>query len=567
MSDEEREVLDIDVLFVGAGPASLAGAYHLGKLIEAHNEAGDGEAIEVSIAVLEKGQEIGSHALSGAVVDPRAFQELMPDTWQDAPFEAKVEHERFLYMTKKGAVSLPVPPPLKNKGKYVASLGKLMKWLAPKLEDMEIDVFCEFPGQKVLIEEGDDGKKVVGVRTGDRGLDKHGKPKSNFEPGVDIQSQVVVLGEGPRGTLAKQLEAEFNLTEGKNPQAYAIGIKEIWEIPEGRIKPGEVIHTMGEPLGWNIFGGGFIYGMQDNQVIVGLVIGLDYKNPLLDPHNEFNRFKTNPWVKDLLAGGKMTFYGAKAIPEGGWFSMPKQYGDGFLICGDSGGFLNNMKLKGVHLAMKSGMLAAETIFESLKKHGAVTARELATFEHRVHHSWIKDEMYPSRNFHQAFDYAGNIGVMIQTGLGMVTGGLGFGFLPRLQGHATHEGAAKLTWPEGWNMKAPDTVPVDNQLTFDRLGDVYNSGTGHEEDQPVHLIVHDPEHCVTVCAHEFQNPCERFCPAAVYEIVDDAEHATGKRLQINASNCVHCKTCDVADPYQIITWVPPEGGGGPNYSKM
>ncbi len=567
MSEEEREVLDIDVLFVGAGPASLAGAYHLGKLIEAHNEAGDGEAIEVSIAVLEKGQEVGSHALSGAVVDPRAFKELMPDTWEDAPFEAKVEDEKFLYMTKKGAVSLPIPPPLVNKGKYVASLGKLLKWMAPQLEDMEIDVFCEFPGQKVLIEEGTGGKKkVVGVRTGDRGLDKNGKPKSNYEPGVDIRSQVVVLGEGPRGTLAKQLEAEFELTEGKNPQAYAIGIKEIWELPEGRIKPGEVIHTMGEPLGWDVFGGGFIYGMQDNQAIVGLVVGLDYKNPLLDPHNEFNRFKTNPWVKRLLTGGKMAFYGAKAIPEGGWFSMPKSWGDGFLICGDSGGFLNNQKLKGVHLAMKSGMLAAETIFESLKK-GEVTEAGLSQFEHRVDHSWIKEEMYPSRNFHQAFNIAGNIGLMVQTGLGMVTGGLGFGFLPRLAGHPDHEGAKKLTWPEGWNLEQPDQVPIDNELTFDKLGDVYNSGTGHEEDQPVHLIVHDPEHCVTVCAHEFRNPCERFCPASVYEIVDDETHATGKRLQINASNCVHCKTCDIADPYQIITWVPPEGGGGPNYSKM
>ncbi len=567
MSEEEREVLDIDVLFVGAGPASLAGAYHLGKLIEAHNEAGDGEAIEVSIAVLEKGQEVGSHALSGAVVDPRAFKELMPDTWQDAPFEAKVEDEKFLYMTKKGAVSLPIPPPLVNKGKYVASLGKLLKWMAPQLEDMEIDVFCEFPGQRVLIEEGDDGKKkVVGVRTGDRGLDKDGKPKSNYEPGVDIHSQVVVLGEGPRGTLAKQLEAEFKLGEGKNPQAYAIGIKEIWEVPEGRIKPGEVIHTMGQPLGWDVFGGGFIYGMQDNQVIVGLVVGLDYKNPLLDPHNEFNRFKTNPWVKRLLEGGKMAFYGAKAIPEGGWFSMPKSWGNGFLICGDSGGFLNNQKLKGVHLAMKSGMLAAETIFESLKR-GEVNEVGLSQFEHKVDHSWIRDEMYPSRNFHQAFNIAGNAGLMVQTGLGMISGGLGFGFLPRLAGHPDHEGAKKLTWPEGWKMEAPDRVPVDNELTFDRLGDVYNSGTGHEEDQPVHLIVHDPEHCVTVCAHEYQNPCERFCPAAVYEIVDDDTHATGKRLQINASNCVHCKTCDIADPYQIIDWVPPEGGGGPNYSKM
>ncbi|MEM6792844.1 MAG: electron transfer flavoprotein-ubiquinone oxidoreductase [Acidobacteriota bacterium] len=567
MSDEEREVLDIDVLFVGAGPASLAGAYHLGKLIESHNAAGEGEPIDVMIGVLEKGEEIGSHALSGAVIDPKALQELMPDEWQDAPFEAKVEKEGFLYMTENGATNLPVPPPLVNKGKYVGSLGKIMKWLAPKLEDMEIDVFCEFPAQKALIEQGEDGRKrVLGVRTGDRGLDKHGKPKSNYEPGVDIHSQVVVFGEGPRGTVAKQLEAEFGLTDGKNPQVYAIGIKEIWQLPEGRLEPGEVIHTMGEPLGWSTFGGGFIYGMADNQAIVGLVVGLDYENPLLDPHAEFNRFKTNPWMRELLDGGEMLIYGAKAIPEGGWWAMPRSWGDGFLLTGDSGGFLNGMKLKGVHLAMKSGMLAAETIFEALRA-GGITEARLGQFQRKVENSWVYDELWPSRNFHQAFERGGNLAVMLQAGLGMVTGGLGFGVANRLHADPGHERMQKLTQPKGWNLEERPPVEIDNKLTFDKLGDVYNSGTAHEEDQPVHLHVADPEHCVTVCAHEFQNPCQRFCPANVYEIVEDAEHETGKRLQINASNCVHCKTCDIADPYQIITWVPPEGGGGPNYSKM
>lgn len=572
MSGEEREVLDIDVLFVGAGPASLAGAYHLGKLIESHNAAvaagGAGDEIEVSIAVLEKGQEIGSHALSGAVVDPRAFEELMPDgKWQSAPFEGQVENEQFLYLSEGRALSLPIPPPLVNKGKYVASLGKLLKWLAPELEEMEIDVFCEFPAQSALLGLDENGnKKVIGVRTGDRGLDKHGNPKSNYEPGVDIHAQVTVLGEGPRGTLAKQLEPEFGLTDGKNPQVYAIGIKEIWDVPAGRIEPGEVIHTMGFPLGFENFGGGFVYGMANNQAIVGLVVGLDYENPYLDPHNEFNRFKTHPWTRELLAGGKMAFYGAKAIPEGGWFAMPRPWGNGFLVCGDSGGFLNNQKLKGVHLAMKSGMLAAESIFEGLRD-GGVTEDHCASFETKVDQSWIRDEMWPSRNFHQAFERGGTVGLMLQTGLGMVTGGLGFGFLPRLDGEAGHEQMQELTQPKGWDLEPPSTVPIDNELTFDKLADVYNSGTAHEEDQPVHLIVHDPEHCVTVCAQEFQNPCERFCPAAVYEIVEEPTHPTGKRLQINASNCVHCKTCDIADPYQIITWVPPEGGGGPNYSKM
>ncbi|MEO1366629.1 MAG: electron-transfer flavoprotein:ubiquinone oxidoreductase, partial [Acidobacteriota bacterium] len=486
MSEEEREILDIDVLFVGAGPASLAGAYHLGKLIEAHNEAGEGEPIEAMIAVLEKGEEIGSHALSGAVVDPKALQELMPDEWQDAPFEGKVEKEGFLYMTKGGAKSLPVPPPLVNKGKYVASLGRLMKWLAPKLEEMEIDVFCEFPAQHALYADNPDGsKRVIGVRTGDRGVGKDGQPKSNYEPGVDIHSKVVVLGEGPRGTVAKQLEQALGLTEGKNPQVYAIGIKEIWQLPEGRIEPGEVYHTMGEPLGWSTFGGGFIYGMKDNQAIVGLVVGLDYKNPHLDPHNEFNRFKTNPYMRDLLEGGEMLIYGAKAIPEGGWWAMPKNHGDGFLITGDSGGFLNGMKLKGVHIAMKSGMLAAETIFEGLKA-GDMGEERMAAFQEKIEKSWIYDELWPARNFHQAFERGGNLAVMAQAGLGMVTGGLGFGIANRLDAEPGHEAMQKLTQPKGWDLAAPSTVEVDGQLTFDKLGDVYNSGTAHEEDQPVHL---------------------------------------------------------------------------------
>ncbi|MEO1087075.1 MAG: electron transfer flavoprotein-ubiquinone oxidoreductase, partial [Acidobacteriota bacterium] len=382
-----------------------------------------------------------------------------------------------------------------------------------------------------------------------------------------IHSKVVVLGEGPRGTVAKQLEEALGLTEGKNPQVYAIGIKEIWQLPEGRIEAGEVYHTMGEPLGMSTFGGGFIYGMQDNQAIVGLVVGLDYKNPYLDPHNEFNRFKTNPWMRDLLEGGEMLIYGAKAIPEGGWWAMPKNHGDGFLITGDSGGFLNGMKLKGVHIAMKSGMLAAETIFEGLKAGGDMSELRMAAFQEKIEKSWIYDELWPARNFHQAFERGGNLAVMAQAGLGMATGGLGFGIVNRLDAEPGHEAMQKLTQPKGWNLEAPSTVEVDGKLTFDKLGDVYNSGTAHEEDQPVHLQVHDPEHCVTVCAQEYANPCQRFCPAHVYEIVDDADHHTGKRLQINASNCVHCKTCDIADPYQIINWVPPEGGGGPNYSKM
>ncbi len=560
----ERESLEIDVLFVGAGPASLAGAYHLAKRIAAHNADAKGEEIEASIAVLEKGQEVGSHALSGAVVDPRTLKELFPDDWQDAPFEAEVKDEQFLYMTEKRALSLPIPPPLKNDGKYVASLGKLMKWMAGKLEELEVDIFCEFPAAAPLIEEGDGGRpKVVGIRTADRGLDHHGKPKSNHEPGVDILAQAVILGEGPRGSIAKQLEQRFPLTDGRNPQVYAIGLKEIWEVPEGRIKPGDVIHTLGWPLDSHTFGGGFIYGMRDNQVIVGLVVGLDYQNPWLDPHREFQRFKTHPWARRLLDGGKMLFYGAKALPEGGWWSMPRGWGDGFLLCGDSGGFLNGQRLKGIHLAMKSGMLAAETVFEALKE-GGVTEERLKRYQAKVENSWIKEELWAVRNFHQAFD-KGRLAGMFQAGIGMVTGGRGWGLFDRLETEPGHKRLRRLDGPNRPTETAP--VAFDGELTFDKLADLYNSGTAHEEDQPVHLLVHDTEICLTRCAVEYAQPCQRFCPANVYEIVDDPAHETGKRLQINASNCVHCKTCDIMDPYQIIDWVPPEGGGGPNYSKM
>lgn len=565
MSEVEREVLELDVVFVGAGPASLAGAYHLARLIEKHNEEADEPLDEISIAVLEKGKEIGSHALSGAVVVPEAMKELFPDTWQDAPWEAPVGKEHVLWLSETGAMPFPIiPPPLQNHGNYVASLGKLLKWMAPQVEDAGVDIFAEFPASKILLDEG----KVIGVRTGDRGVAKDGTHKANFEPGIDIHTQTVVLGEGPRGTLVKQLDQELDLYAGKNPQVYSIGLKEVWEIPEGRFAPGEVMHTMGWPLDTKTFGGGFLYGMQDNQVIVGLVVGLDYENPHLDPHREFQRMKTHPRIRKILEGGEMAFYGAKAIPEGGWFSMPRLWGDGFLIIGDSGGFLNSQKLKGIHLAMKSGMLAAETIFEGLKQDGAegLTADHLSSFETKVSESYVKDDLWKVRNFHQAFD-KGVFGGMLQAGLGMVTGGRGWGVKNRLETEPGHERLIPLNSDDGGRLKKPKRLEFDGELTFDKLADVYNSGTAHEEDQPVHLIVHDPEICVTRCAVEYDNPCQRFCPAAVYEMVDAPDTEAGKRLQINASNCVHCKTCDVMDPYQIITWATPEGGGGPNYSKM
>ncbi|MDX1630575.1 MAG: electron transfer flavoprotein-ubiquinone oxidoreductase [Thermoanaerobaculia bacterium] len=560
----EREILDLDVVFVGAGPASLAGAYHLAQLVREHNQRlGEGdEPLEPMIAVLEKGKEIGSHALSGAIVDPRAFRELYPDDWEEAPFEAEVGNEEVAFLTEKRSFSFPVvPPPLKNHGNRVAALGKLVRWMAAKAETAGVEIFPEFPATLALVEED----RVVGVRTGDRGRDREGRPKANFEPGIDIRTRVTVLGEGPRGTLTKQLSETFDLYAGKNPQVYAIGLKEIWELPEERMEPGQVLHTMGWPLGSDTYGGSFVYGMEDRQVIVGLVVGLDYENPRLDPHDEFQRFKTHPKIAALLEGGEMTHYGAKAIPEGGWFSMPRPYGDGFLIIGDSAGMLNGQRLKGIHLAMKSGMLAAETAFEALKQEDG-SESVLSGYRERIEESWIRDDLYPARNSHQAFDkglWAG----MLQGALGMVTGGRGWGIKNRLEMEPGHERMIDLTTSEGRSLETPEPIEHDGELTFDRLADLYNSGTTHEEDQPVHLLVHDTSICVERCTREYGNPCERFCPAAVYEMVDDPEAPRGRRLQINASNCVHCKTCDIMDPYQIITWVPPEGGGGPNYGKM
>jgi electron-transferring-flavoprotein dehydrogenase len=560
MGSEAREVLEIDVVFVGAGPAGLAGAFHLGRLLAEHNARPGADKLEVSIAVLEKGKEVGSHALSGAVLDPRALRELFPATWRQAPLEGEVEHERLLWLTPRRALPLPIPPPLENEGNHVVSLGRLVKWMAPQVEALGVDLLCEIPAAQLLLEDG----RVVGVRTGDKGVDRLGRRKANYEPGIDIRSQVVVLGEGPRGTLAKQLEREAPRPPGRNPQVYSIGLKEVWDLPPGRVHPGDVTHTMGWPLDRATFGGGFLYGMQGDQLIVGLVVGLDYRNPWLDPHAEFQRLKTHPEISRLLAGGRMAFYGAKALPEGGWWSRPRLAGDGYLVVGDSASLLNSQRLKGIHLAMKSGMLAAETLFAALLAGGA-TAERLARYERRIEESWVREELWPVRNFHQAFARGLPAG-MLQTGLGLLTGGRGWGIFDRLPVEPGHERLERLDGQGGSPARLPP-IPADSRLTFDKLADVYNSATAHEEDQPVHLRVHDTQICVERCAREYANPCQRFCPAAVYEMVDDPASPAGRRLQINASNCVHCKTCDVMDPYQIITWVPPEGGGGPNYSRM
>ena len=549
----ERETLDVDVVIVGAGPAGLAAAYRLTELIKTHNEspATENKLEGISIAVLEKGKEIGSHGISGAVMDPRGIAELMPDWLERGCPAVPVSDDEFWYLTGKRKLSAPIlPPPLQNEGNYVISLGEVVRWLAPIAAGMGVDLFPEFPASRVLVE----GGRVVGVRTGDKGIDKNGHPKPNYEPGVDVRAKITILAEGPRGTLTKQLEKLFDLNAGKNPQTYSVGVKELWQLPDDRFAQGRVVHTMGWPLDTDTFGGAFIYGMSDRIVDIGLVVGLDYRNPTLDPHHEFQRLKLHPAVRSILQGGTMISAGAKAIPEGGYFSMPRMYGDGFLITGDSAGYLNGARLKGIHLGIKSGMMAAETAFHALVA-GDTSAALLGEYEALFENSWARDELWKQRNFHQAFEH-GQVAGLLNAGLGLATGGRGFGVFNRLDGNPGHERMERIQRYFGdEHPHLPEKMKFDNIYTFDKVSDVYYGGVVHEENQPAHLLILDTEVCVTRCTEEYGNPCLHFCPANVYEPKPTAD-GRGSVPFLNFTNCYHCKTCDIMDPYQVITWVPP-----------
>ncbi len=550
-----REVLEADVVIVGAGPAGLACALRLAQRAAAQ----PGTLNLENVYVLEKGREVGAHLLSGAILDLRSLRELLPGFEAKAPFDCPVANDAVYFFTQRSHFKFPITPPfLHNTGNYVVSLNRLGKWMGQEVEEAGITIFTDTAGVQVLY---DEKGAVAGVRTGDKGVDRQGRPKENHQPGSDLHARVTVIAEGPRGSLAKQLFLEKELEKGINPMTYGLGLKELWEVPAGRLAPGTVIHTLGWPLSQDQYGGGFLYGMRNNLVSLGLVVGLDYRNPLVDPHTAFQHWKTHPFLRALLKGGRLMKYGAKTIPEGGYFSMPRLVTDGAVILGDSAGLLNAQRLKGIHLAIKSGTLAADAIFDSFAARD-FSQQRLSAYERNFKESWAGQELWKVRNFHQAYE-KGLLRGMLHTGLQMLTGGRGL--WSRYSAEAGHRRLKKLPQlrPERPRPQ-PLALAPDGHLTFDKLTDVFHSATKHEEDQPAHLIIHDTNICNDRCTREFGNPCQYFCPAAVYEMV---EKDGRKQIHLNPSNCVHCKTCDIMDPYEIITWVPPEGGGGPNYENL
>lgn len=549
-----RETLDVDVLFVGAGPAGLAGAIHLARLAKRANKT-------INIAVIEKGKEVGAHILSGAVMDPRSLYELQPDFLaRGAPIEGVVEDDSIYFMTEKDAIALPYTPRhLENRGNFIISLSKFTRWLAKIAEEEGVQIFTGFAGSSLLM----GPKGICGIRTGDKGVDKHGNKKPNFEAGVDIMAKVILLAEGPRGSLYRQLDKIYMLHESRNPQMYATGVKEVWEFPKGSVPPNRVIHTMGWPLASDAFGGGFIYNMKDDKLCIGFVVGLDYRDPFMEPQHEFQRFKSHPKIASLLDGGKMIEYGAKTIPEGGWYAMPKLFvPPGIFLLGDTAGLLDAMRLKGVHMAMKSGMIAAEIIAEAFAKYDFSEA-QLGKYESAVKESWIGRELYKSRNFKTGFVKHGFWLGLLNTSICEFTGGRGiFRHTGVAEDHLYMRRKGDYYGDENARL---ERMRFDDRITFSKVNDVFYSKTFHDEDTPCHLVVPDTDICVNKCTREYGNPCQYFCPANVYEWVG-ADEGKG-RLQINAANCVHCKTCDIMDPYGNILWVVPEGGGGPGYQNL
>jgi len=564
MSTEvERESMEVDVLFVGAGPATLASAYHLMSQIEAHNERaksnGGGEIEPPTVLVIEKSAEVGDHMLSGAVINPRAISELIPDfEGQGFPTEYVCDYAGFWLFHPKGKLSSPfVPPNFRKKGYHVASLQRVARWLAEKCEEKGVEIYPGFAADELLTQ----GGRVTGIRIGDMGVDKNGQPKANFQPGMDIHAKVTVLGEGVRGTLSGQLIHHFEL-QGRNPQTFETGIKEIWRIDPKKHRPGRVVHGLEFPKILDGFHGMWLYDMKDDLVSYGYVTLLESESPHNDPHLEAQRFKTNPWMRWLLEGAELVRYGAKCIPTGGLYSQPKLYVDGALLVGDSASFCNAQNLAGVHMAMKSGMLAAETIVDALRQDD-FSSVTLGGYTERYRKSWAYDEHYQARNFAPSVQ-KGIFFFLANEPVRMITGGRGLQDDMSIDpGHTHMKKLSEL--PAKERKKKP--FEFDGKLTFNKEYGVGFSGAQHEVDQPSHLVVADTDLCRDQCTEEYGNPCESFCPAAVYEMMPDPDHPGKKKLFIHHENCVHCKTCDIADPYQVITWTPPEGGEGPDYQRM
>ena len=549
-----RENMEYDVVVVGGGPAGLATAIRLKQLAAAQGR-------EVSVVVLEKGSEPGAHILSGAVMDPRAINELFPN-WQElgAPLRQPVSGDEVLFLSETGARSTPqwlIPQCFHNHGNYVISLGALTKWLGEQAEALGVEIFPGFTAAEVVY--GADGS-VRGVATGHMGLGKDGEPTAEFQLGMELLGKYTIFAEGARGHLGKQLIAKYQLDAGRDPQSYAIGIKELWEVPAGQARPGLVVHTAGWPMDGETYGGGFLYHLEGNRVTLGYVVGLDYKNPWLSPFEEMQRWKTHPSIRKHIEGGKRIGYGARAITAGGLLSLPKQVFPGGALVGCDAGYLNAARIKGSHAAIKTGMLAAEAAFEALtagRQHD-----ELSAYPAAFEKSWLHEELDRSRNFKQWFKKGNTVGTLM-TGIEQwLLPKLGFKSPPwtihrELPDHVYLRPAAecaKIDYPK-----------PDGKLTFDRLSSVFISNTNHAEDQPVHLTLKDDAVPVKVNLARFAGPESRYCPAGVYEFVKNEDNS--ERLQINAQNCVHCKTCDIKDPTQNIVWITPEGGGGPNYAGM
>lgn len=546
-----REEMEVDVLIIGAGAAGLTTAYQLRKLFATQKKTAE----PPTIMLIDKASSVGAHSLSGAVLDPASLLKVIPDyQQQNMPLEMPVEEEAIYYFKKNGQIKLPfIPPGFNNHGLPIISLSKFNNWLAELLETKGgVDILPGFAAKEILFED----KKIAGVRTDDKGIDAKGQKKANFEPGIDLKAKVTVFADGVRGFLSKQLFWQKPLTGKQNPQLFETGVKEIWRLKEGTFKKGTVLHSFGYPLGNDTSGGSFIYTMKDNLLVVGFVVSLDYHDPEIEPYHCLQQFKQHPFVSKLLAGGELLHYGAKALSAGGYYSLPQLAYDGGLIVGEAAGLLNAQRLKGIHLAIESGRLAAETIFASLNKNDC-SQSSLEQYQDNVINGEIGKELYKVRNFHQALA-KGMPWALPHLATQTISGGRGL--VDPIKAKEDRQYYRPL------KEKSVAKKSYDGKLTISKTDNVYNSGTKHDEDQPSHLLIEDHNICIEKCLNKYNGPCQRFCPAEVYEIVENSEKG-GKRLQVNFTNCVHCQTCDIKCPFDNIRWTPPEGGQGPNYGNM